>query len=125
MNLWELSRLRELAATIPSHARAKKKSRRAGDRTGNAAVRIVELERLIIERNERLMELRREIGEKIEAVEDMDLCLILQKRYLAFQGFERIAADMNYTYRHTTRLHGRALAAFQGVLDGGVKKDVL
>jgi len=38
---------------------------------------------------------------------------ILERRYLMGQGWEKIAVEMNYDYRWTLRLHGRALANFQ------------
>lgn len=38
---------------------------------------------------------------------------ILERRYLMGQGWEKIAVEMNYDYRWTLRLHGRALNNFQ------------
>ena len=38
---------------------------------------------------------------------------ILERRYLMGQGWEKIAVEMNYDYRWTLRLHGRALANFK------------
>lgn len=41
---------------------------------------------------------------------------ILHRRYFLGQSFERIASDMNYTYRWVTRLHGRALQDYERVM---------
>ena len=42
---------------------------------------------------------------------------VLYKRYIEYQSFERIAVEMDYTYRNVHYLHGRALQAFDKVLE--------
>ena len=37
---------------------------------------------------------------------------VLIRRYLMGKAWEQIAVEMNYTYRHVTRLHGTALQSF-------------
>lgn len=41
---------------------------------------------------------------------------ILHRRYILGQKWERIAVDLNYTYRNIIRLHGRALQKIKHVL---------
>ena len=41
---------------------------------------------------------------------------ILHRRYVLGQKWERIAVDLNYTYRNVIRLHGRALQKMKHVL---------
>ena len=47
----------------------------------------------------------------IDAVDDPDLRQLLILRYINGLTWEKIAVDMNYSWRHTLRLHGAALAA--------------
>ena len=42
---------------------------------------------------------------------------ILEKRYLCFQSWEKIAAAMDYDIRWLYRLHGKALEEVQELLD--------
>ena len=43
--------------------------------------------------------------------------LVLEKRYLCFMTWERIAADMNWTYRWTLSVHGKALREVEKLLE--------
>lgn len=47
---------------------------------------------------------------------------LLRKRYIDGDTFEKISVDMNYSYRHTTRMHGAALAAFAEMYGGSWNK---
>ncbi len=50
-----------------------------------------------------------EVNERIGQIGDSVLSEVLERRYLLYQKWEDIAAAMNYTVRHITRLHGEAL----------------
>ena len=50
---------------------------------------------------------------KIDSIEDEEYYSILFSRYIEKKTFEVIATEMNYSYRNITRLHGRALKAFE------------
>lgn len=52
------------------------------------------------------------IVSQIEALDDHRFVEILKQRYLYGKRWEQIAVDMKYGFRHITRLHGQALAAF-------------
>lgn len=52
---------------------------------------------------------RMEIEEVIGAVSDPAHHDVLHRRYIQGQKFELIAVEMDYSYRHTIRLHGEAL----------------
>jgi uncharacterized protein Yka (UPF0111/DUF47 family) len=47
----------------------------------------------------------------IDAVTDKTLQQLLRYKYINGYGFEVIAVKMNYSWRHTIRLHGKALSA--------------
>lgn len=62
---------------------------------------------------EKAIQMHQTIHEAVKAMPNAIEQEILERRYLLVQGWERIAVEMNYDYRWTLRLHGRALANFQ------------
>ena len=66
---------------------------------------------------EGMLALRREASRLLDQLKDPNHYAVLDKRYFQSMTFERIAADMNYTYRNVLYLHGSALQAFGAVLD--------
>ena len=79
--------------------------------------RIVDLEREITAEIDELIDLKIEVMSVIKRVDDKKYRLILEKRYLCFQTWERIAADMKKDRRWLYRLHGKALLKVQEILD--------
>jgi DNA-directed RNA polymerase specialized sigma subunit len=75
----------------------------------NTLVKILDLENEIDEDIDHLVDLKREIMEVINAVEQPEHQLLLELRYLNFMTWEAIAERMNYSYRQIHRLHGQAL----------------
>lgn len=63
-----------------------------------------------------LIELKREIIDKIKQVPDVEQRILLEKRYLCFTSWERITVDLGYSIQHTYRLHGQALKIFSEIL---------
>ena len=53
-----------------------------------------------------------EIHDRIHKMQDGAEKEILIRRYLMGKTWEQIAVEMDYTYRHVTRLHGAALRSF-------------
>ena len=58
-----------------------------------------------------------EVIDTIGHVKDPTLYRILSYRYIDGRPFEWIAVEINYTWRHTIRLHGDALQEVQTILD--------
>ena len=81
------------------------------------AVRVVQLEHEIEHRLVEFYELRSRIVEMIHSIGSYQYIDILYRRYVQGESFEEIAVAIGYTWRHTLRLHGEALMAFQEVLD--------
>ena len=54
----------------------------------------------------------KEIYDRIHKMQDGAEKEVLIRRYLMGRTWEQIAVEMNYTYRHVTRLHGAALRSF-------------
>ena len=58
-------------------------------------------------------ELKHKIINEIHQLADKRYVDILYKRYVDGMKFEQIALEMNYEYKWTCSLHGRALLAFE------------
>lgn len=54
----------------------------------------------------------KEIHDRIHKMQDGAEKEVLIRRYLMGRTWEQIAVEMDYTYRHVTRLHGAALRSF-------------
>jgi DNA-directed RNA polymerase specialized sigma subunit len=78
-------------------------------KTEEILAKIVDLEKEIDADVDRLISIRDNIKAIIEAVEDDRERLLLQYRYLDGKTFEKIAVEMNYSWRQIHRLHSRAL----------------
>lgn len=72
-------------------------------------ISIVDLEKKIDEEMAQLMELKIEIREKINQVEDSKRRLVLLYRYINFMMWEEIADKMSYSIKQLHRIHNDAL----------------
>jgi hypothetical protein len=57
----------------------------------------------------RLIDTKREIVTVVKCVENRDLQILLELRYLCFKTWEEIAVELHFDLRWVHRLHGRAL----------------
>lgn len=83
------------------------------DKIEKLIVKIIDLEREIINDIDALIDLKREVMHKIEAVQDDNYKLLLTLRYLNFKTWEQIAVEMNFTFQWVHELHKRALINFE------------
>lgn len=88
----------------------------AHDKMAGTMARIVDLQAQINEEIDRLVEQKAKAMNMLNSMKNPVHMTILHRRYFLHQSFERIATDMNYTYRWVTRLHGRALQDFAKVM---------
>lgn len=58
------------------------------------------------------MDLKREITRRVKSIPNAEYQLLLEKRYLCFMPWEKIAVDMGYSIQHIYRLHDWALREF-------------
>lgn len=70
----------------------------------------------IDERIDKLVAVKAEIMDMIAQLKDWRYREILKRRYIDMQTFERIAVDMNYSWRQVIRLHGGALVEMRKLL---------
>lgn len=75
--------------------------------------KIIDLEAEINAEIDTLVDLKREITAAIRLVEDPELQLILELRYLCFRSWKDIATDTRCSIRTVYRLHDQALENFE------------
>ena len=115
----QIDSLRELATSCtavlsdmprnPNHRASKVES---------CVMKIIEVQEGLQDDINALVELKKEIMATIHAVEDVELQTLLEKRYLCFLSWERIAVEMHYSIQHIYRMHEMALDAVTEILDG-------
>ncbi|KXB64924.1 MULTISPECIES: hypothetical protein [Peptoniphilaceae] len=72
-------------------------------------VKIVDLQEEINRDIDKLVDLKAEMVGTIKQIQNKELQVILEKRYLCYETWEKIAVDMNYDIRHIHRLHNLGL----------------
>lgn len=77
----------------------------------------IDLENEIEREKARLAAMQREAGALLEMLEKQSHYDVLYRMYILFESIEQIAFEKGRTYRSVCYLHGRALQAFQKVLD--------
>jgi len=82
-----------------------------------ASDRLIDLEREIDRDIDRFVDQKREAGKLLAQLENPKHYQVLHRHYIQFESFEKIASDFGNTYRWVCIIHGRALQAFQRVLD--------
>ena len=105
----QLERLRELSTKVSAEQGGGAHSG-VSDRVGNIVAKICDAEAEINEMIDKLLDLRVKIERAIAAVPDETLRQLLELRYINCKTFEQIAVEINYSYMHVCRLHGKALA---------------
>lgn len=81
------------------------------DLSGYAA-RLDELMRELEAEREMQMVTYHEIWNQVKKIPNATEQEVLTRRYLIGQSWEKIAVEMNYSYRHILRIHGVALRHF-------------
>lgn len=81
-----------------------------------SVIKIVEAENEIKAQVDRLVQTMMEIRNVIAAVQDVKLRLVLEKRYLLFQAWKDIAADMDRSVRWVQQKHVMALEVVERVI---------
>lgn len=71
--------------------------------------KIIDIQKEINEDIDRLVDLKRLINDTIREVEDKELRLILEKRYINNQTWPEISVDLGYKMRYMFKLHDIAL----------------
>jgi len=75
--------------------------------------KIRDLENEIEKDYKKLEELKKEVDDAIDVVEDPMEQMVLRYRYLEFMSVPEISVKMHYSLRWTKRLHSRAILSFE------------
>ena len=89
----------------------------------DTVLRILEAEQELNDEIDALVDMKREIKQTIDQVEDITLRLVLEKRDICFEKWEKIALDMFYSLRSVQEKHREAVRAVQEILDAGARED--
>ena len=125
---WESELAREAMGTEPNITAActrcalqgKRRSTRAfsgapdgssSDPLPECVGKIMELEEALNRQIDQMVERRQAIERAIDSLPLADSAQVLRYRYIDGMTWEKIAVEMNYTYRWVLRLHNRALTA--------------
>jgi len=108
--LQQVDSLNELATTCTSVLTGMPSNPSAStSRMADSVCKIVDLQNEINRDIDTLVDLKKEIMDVIKAVSNPEQQTLLEKRYLCFLSWEKIAVDMGYDLRYTHKLHIRAL----------------
>lgn len=108
----QIQNLNDLATKCTSTWSDMPRSQNTGrSRMADCVIQIIDLENEISADMLQLINLKREITETINKVENDEYKTILEKRYLCWLTWEQIAVDLNYSVMHIHRMHGEALKA--------------
>ena len=105
----EISRWRSKAEKMSAEIHLAPAGGGNGRSMENAIAKIESLTAKLWDQRAEMVELRNRIGDAISAVSDDRLKDLLRLRYIEGLTLERIAEDMNYSFRQVTRMHGQAL----------------
>jgi len=112
--LVEIQQLRELACSISAiNLEDKVQNTPNFDKIGSKMAKIDELEENLDKTIDRYVLVKNKIVSQIDSMEDENTYNILFSRYIQKKSFERIAIEMEYSWRQIIRLHGKALKQFE------------
>lgn len=112
--LTEIAQLRELSCSISAVKNEERVlSSSDPDKIGTTYAKIDEMERNLDKMIDEYTDKKNAIIGQIDSIEDEDYYNVLFSRYIEKKTFETISVEMNYSYRNTTRIHGKALKEFE------------
>ena len=110
-------RLRELATCVSPSSDGCGHNSGVSDKVGSLCAKIADLDAEINAEIDKLVDVQRDILQTIGKVDNECLRIILTERYINCRTFEEIAVIVNYSYKQTCRLHGKALIKVKNVLE--------
>lgn len=108
--LQQVDSLNELATTCTSVLTGMPRNPSGStSRMADAICKVIDLQNEINRDIDTLVDLKKEIMGVVKAVANPEHQTLLEKRYLCFLSWEKIAVDMGYDLRYVHKLHIRAL----------------
>lgn len=87
------------------------------DKLGDAVAKIVDMRQEVNDAIDAFVDKKKEIRELLGQIQNATLLGILLKVYFQYQTLEQVACDLGYSYKQTTRLHGKALVVVGKLLE--------
>jgi DNA-directed RNA polymerase specialized sigma subunit len=87
-----------------------------GSKMADAVCKMIDLQNELKRDIEALVDLKKEIMNTIRLVTDAEQQTLLEKRYLCFLSWEKIAVEMHYSIQHIYRMHDEALNVVDTIL---------
>lgn len=112
--LIEIAQFKELACSISAIQTGERVQTTPNyDKIGTAYAKIDEMERKLDKLIDTYVDKKNHIIGQIDGIEDEMLYNILFARYIERKTFEKIATELEYSWRQIIRLHGKALKQFE------------
>ena len=112
--LSEISQLRELSVSISAIGNDEKVQTSPNfDKIGTTVAKIDEMENNLDKMIDEYLVKRERIIAQIDTMAEESVYQILFSRYIEKKTFEKIATEMEYSWRQIVRLHGKALQQFE------------
>lgn len=92
------------------------------DRIGTVYAKIDEKEREIVKMIDDFVDFRTQVTDEINKLNDSRYVTVLHKRYVQMEPLKKIAVELQYDYRHVTRLNGQALKEFEDLYEDKLKR---
>ena len=122
--LAEISQLRELAMSISAVKNEERVQTTTNfDKIGTSYCKIEAMEEKLDKLIDEFVDKKNLIISQIDKIENETYYEILFARYIEKKTFEKIADEMNYSWRQIIRLHGRALQEFEKKYGFSYKND--
>ncbi len=118
--LLQIEKLKALANSTSGFVRPDRlvvKRTRSTDAMEQTVMKIMEAEKELDAEIDEMVDKKLEIGRTISMVQDPAYRLILEKRYLNLETWDRIADDIHFTKRTVLRMREKVLEAVQEILD--------
>ena len=112
----EINRLRTEAESVSINLDGMPKGTATDDKLSRIVADMADLEQTMLEEMSGLYIRRMRIVELLGQLKSHKHQQLLHKRYIECKSWERIAVEMDITWRHCYRLHGSALNEFQEVM---------
>lgn len=108
-HLSELQELRSFACKITPVYSLVPGGSGSGQKLENNIAKIADIETLLQDETDEFLKSLQDVRNLIKLIDDPMQRLIMQKRYLNYQKWEVIAANLGYSWQHVHRIHDKAL----------------
>ena len=113
----EIERLRAEAESVSINLDGMPKGTNQTDKTARLAAQLADYETAIQEEMSGLWSRRMKIISELGQLKNHKHQVLLQQRYIECKSWERIAVDMDISWRYCYMLHGSALAEFEKIIN--------